>query len=108
MTKNHSDISCHCLKGNGRNCKLQKVQCPSDAQPLSESCGCGRVKVCKISGDRKDCARMATLGVLPGSEMELLCPSRGRGHGRRCMVKVNGGTLSLDQLTAKNIFVTPA
>jgi Fe2+ transport system protein FeoA len=49
---------------------------------------------------------MANLGVLPGSEMELLCPSRGRGH--RCMVKVNGGTLSLDELTAENIFVIPA
>jgi hypothetical protein len=47
---------------------------------------------------------MANLGVLPGSEMELLCPSR----GRRCMVKVNGGTISLDDLTAENIFVTPA
>lgn len=106
MTKNHSDISCHCLHGNGKNCKLKRVQCPPDTRPLSESCGCGRVKVCKISGNRKDCAKMANLGVLPGSKMELLCPSRGRG--RRCMVKVNGSTLSLDELTAENIFVTPA
>jgi Fe2+ transport system protein FeoA len=108
MTSNHTDISCHCLHGKGKNCALHKVQCPSDAQPLSKSCGCGRVKVCKIRGDRKDCAKMAHLGVLPGSELELLCPSRGRGIGRSCMVKVNGGTLSLDQLTAENIFVTPA
>lgn len=108
MTKNHPDISCHCLQGRGKNCKLKQVQCPRDARPLSKSCGCGKVKVCRVSGERKECARMAHLGVLPGTEMELLCPSRGRGPGRRCMVKVNGGTLSLDQLTADNIFVTPA
>ena len=102
MTKNHSDISCHCLHGNGKNCKLKSVQCPPDARPLSKSYG--KVKVCKISGDRKDCAKMANLGVLPGSEIELLCP----GRGRRCMVKVNGGTLSLDELTAQTIFVIPA
>ena len=105
MTRNHPDISCHCLQGNGKNCRLKKVQCPPNAHPLSESCGHGRVKVCKISGDRKDCARMATLGVLPGTELELLCPSR--GPGRRCMVKINGGTLSLDSLTTENIFVEP-
>ena len=110
MTRNHSDISCRCLRGNGKNCKLKAVQCPTDVRPLSKSCGCGKVKICKISGDRKDCAKMANLGVLPGSEMELLCPSRGRGRGpgRRCMVKVNGSTLSLDALTADSIFVTPA
>ena len=103
MTKNHPDISCHCLHGNEKNCKLKKIQCPVDAHPLSESCECGRVKICKISGDRKTCARIAHLGVLPGSEMELLCPP-GRGR-RQCMVKLNGGTLSLDELTACNILV---
>ncbi len=118
MTGNHPDISCHCLHGTDRDCKLHQVECPEDAHPLTECCGCGRVRVEKLSGDRKACAKMANLGVLPGTEMELLCPSkgqgrgRGRGHGRgrgggRCMVKIHGGTLSLDQLTAENIFVTP-
>ncbi|RUM34794.1 MAG: hypothetical protein DSY50_05890 [Desulfobulbus sp.] len=113
MTKNHPDITCQCLNGTDSNCNRLKVECPTDARPLTERCGCGKVKVCKISGDRKSCARMANLGVLPGTEMELLCPARRRGQGRRhgkghrCMVKVNGGTLSLDQLTADNIFVTP-
>ena len=45
---------------------------------------------------------MAHLGVMPGTEMELLC----RHQGRQCMIKVNGGTISLDSLTADNIFVT--
>ena len=105
MTKNHADTACHCLhgKGNKKNCRLRNIECPPDARPLSESCGCGRVKVCRISGDRRECARMAHLGLLPGSEMELICP----GRGRQCMVRVNGGTLSLDDLTANNIFVKP-
>jgi Fe2+ transport system protein FeoA len=108
MTRNHADLPCHCLQGkgngrNGKNCRHREPQCPADARPLSESCGCGRVKVCKISGDRRECARMAHLGVLPGSEMELICP----GRGRQCMIRVNGGTLSLDDLTASNIFVRP-
>ncbi len=113
MTKNHPDISCHCLLATDDQCRRLKVDCPEDALPLTQRCGCGRVKVCKISGDRKECAKMANLGVLPGTEMELLCPSRGNrrkhrnGRGSRCMVKINGGTLSLDQLTAENIFVTP-
>jgi Fe2+ transport system protein FeoA len=50
---------------------------------------------------------MASLGVLPGSVIELLCPGQGRRR-RQCMVKVNGGTLSLDELTAASIFVEPA
>ena len=71
--------------------------------PLSKACCNGRVRVCKISGDRKTCARMAHLGLLPGSELELLCPAR----GRQCMVRINGGTISLDQPVADNILVTP-
>ncbi len=103
MTRNHSDISCRCLSGDDADCKLRKVVCPVDALPLSRSCGRGKVKVCKISGDRRQCGRMASLGVLPGTKMELLCA----GNRRGCMVKVNGGTLSLDELAADNIFVQP-
>jgi len=102
MTKNHPDISCHCLQGSDKHCFLREKACPVNARPLSETCCNGRVKVCKISGDRKNCARMANLGVLPGTEMELLCPHQ----GRQCMIKVNGGTISLDSTAAANIFVT--
>jgi ferrous iron transport protein A len=95
----------HCLFGKGRGCRRKKLCAASgEIHPLSECCSCRRVKVCKIRGDRAVCGRMASLGVLPGTILELLCPSR--GHGRRhCMVKVNGSTLSLDELTADNIFV---
>ncbi|MGX9727675.1 MAG: FeoA family protein [Candidatus Electronema sp. VV] len=89
----------HCLFS-----KKQAAQ--AGARPLSECCGCSRVKVCRISGDRSVCGRMASLGVLPGAVLEPLCP--GRGRRRQCMVKVNGGTLSLDALTAASILVEPA
>lgn len=47
---------------------------------------------------------MAQLGVLPGSTIELICPSQSQS----CMVKVKGSTVSLDQMSAENILVTPA
>ena len=62
------------------------------------------MRVCAVKGDRQTCARMAHLGVLPGSELELLC-ARG---GQQCMIKVNGGTISLDANTAAAILVAPA
>jgi ferrous iron transport protein A len=88
------------LFGRSRDCERGEVR------PLSECCGCRRVRVCRISGDRSICGRMASLGVLPGTVLEMLCP--GQGRKRQCMVKVNGGTLSLDELIAANIFVEPA
>jgi Fe2+ transport system protein FeoA len=47
---------------------------------------------------------MAQLGVLPGSTIELICPNQSQS----CMVKVKGSTVSLDQMSAENILVTPA
>ncbi|MCI5113898.1 MAG: ferrous iron transport protein A [Candidatus Electrothrix sp. AW2] len=102
MKRKRNIFSCclRCIKQRGS-------QSPDEIRPLSEHCGCSRVRVCKVSGDRHTCGRMASLGVLPGTVLELLCPAR-RGQGRKqCMVKINGGTLSLDSLTARNIFVCP-
>lgn len=70
---------------------------------LSESCCNSRMRVCAVTGDRQTCARMATLGVLPGSELELLC----KGGSQQCVIKVNGGTISLDAPTASAILVAP-
>ncbi|MCI5123657.1 MAG: ferrous iron transport protein A [Candidatus Electrothrix sp. AR5] len=102
MRQKRNIFSC-CL----RSIQQRRTQPPKEVRPLSECCGCSRVRVCRVSGDRSDCGRMAALGVLPGTVLELLCPARGRGR-RQCMVKINGGTLSLDALTARNIFVCPA
>ena len=91
---------CHCLTKNMKNCGKGK-QCSGHHGPLSENCRAGKVKICKITGDRKLCARMASLGVLPGEEAELLCSQR----GAQCMLKIRGGTLSLDQNISNNIIV---
>ncbi len=86
-------------------CLAQKLRkggcCKNHHGPLSKSCQAGRVKICKITGDRKHCARMASLGVIPGEEAELVYPQR----GAQCLLKIHGGTLSLDQLTSNNIIV---
>ncbi|WP_339138813.1 MAG: FeoA family protein [Candidatus Electrothrix sp. GW3-4] len=98
---------CNILSCYLRSFKCQRTPSAEEVRPLSECCGCSRVRVCKVSGDRSACGRMAALGVLPGTVLELLCPARGRGR-KQCMVRINGGTLSLDALTARNIFVCPA
>ncbi len=103
MTKNHPRAFMQC-QSDDVPCRLRAKNCPIDARPLSRACRQGKVRVCKVCGDRKNCAKMANLGVLPGTELELICPRR----GRQCMIKLNGGTLSLDEATADNIFVTSA
>ena len=104
MKEKHQDIPCACPKKNAENCSGRQRNGTKNAQPLSKMCGCDRFKVCKISGDRKLCARMAQLGVLPGSVIELICPIQSKS----CMVKVKGSTVSLDLLSAENILVVPA
>lgn len=104
MGKYHHEVACRFFSTVKKHCQRKKRQgyC-KDARPLSES-GCDRkMQVKEVNGDRQTCARMAHLGVLPGSELELIC----RGAGEQCMVKVNGGTVSLDALTAANILVCP-
>jgi ferrous iron transport protein A len=94
-----SDIASQCERR--RKCGPRST--PSGT-PLSETCCNGRVRVCAINGDRRTCAKIANLGVLPGSEIELLC----KGGGQQCMIKINDSTISLDAPTAANILVAPA
>ena len=96
-------IPCPCPEKNSAGCEVKKRNGNTNAQPLSKICGCDKFKVCKVNGDRKLCARMAQLGVLPGSEIELICPIQ----SENCMVKIKGSTISLDQLSAENILVEP-
>lgn len=69
--------------------------------PLSKRGAPGRIKICKVTGDRKVCSRIAELGVYPGAEADIICP----GKGKRCVLKVNGGTISLDADVSEIIFV---
>jgi len=90
-----------CLADKIKSC-VKPPSGPRKIAPLSESYRSGRLKICKITGDRKLCARMASLGVYPGEEFELLCPE----NGSQCLLKLQGSTLSLDSNTTKNIMVT--
>ncbi len=81
-----------------------RMQCEKDRggiAPLSAHCHLGRKKICKISGDRKLCAKMASMGMYPGEEVELLCSQA----DSQCLLKVHGGTISLDAVTSEKILV---
>ena len=87
-----------------------KPACPCEDNPengggrvplCSAKAGC-KLKVSRIEGNRGLCARMAALGIYPGAEMQLLCA----GCGRPCLVRVNGGTLSIGKCISEKILVT--
>ena len=104
MNKDQPEASCRLLSDLQRLCgRRQRGDEQRAATPLAESCCNSPMRVCAVTGDRQTCARMATLGVLPGSELELLC----KGGGQQCMIKVNGGTISLDAFAASAILVAP-
>lgn len=104
MSDKESNAPCMFFKGLKKRCMRRKRKGLNFSTcPLPEACRHSKVKVCKVNGDRKTCARMASIGLLPGAELELLC----KNHGEQCMVKINGGTVSLDGLTAANILVAP-
>jgi ferrous iron transport protein A len=90
-----------CFTDKIRNC-FEKKQCRNLIAPLSKRARTGRVKVCKVTGDRKICARMASMGLYPGVEADVICSET----GSTCLLKVNGGTISLDADVSENIFVT--
>ena len=101
MHQKHRKNNGYCFADKVRNC-FGRVRCNDLITPLSERARTGRVKVCKISGDRKICARMASMGLYPGVEADVICSET----GSRCLLKVNGGTISLDSDVSDNIFVT--
>ena len=92
---------CHCLADRVRNC-WGKEKCHEPVAPLSKKGRAGRIRICKVTGDRRLCARMASMGVYPGIEAELICPE----NGSQCLLKVEGGTISLDSSVSENILVT--
>ena len=104
LTKEPRENAGQVLNDLADGCPRRKRWCRQQGgTPLHEACCRGRLRVCAVNGDRRTCAKMANLGLLPGTELELLC----RGNGRQCMIKVNGGTISLDSLSAANILVDP-
>lgn len=87
----------------GRECCPSESQAGSGVLPLAEAPAGKRLKVACLGGGRKFCARMASMGIYPGVEMELLCSS----YGSPCLVRVHGGTLSLGVGLSRNILVVP-
>ena len=93
-------IDC-CFSDKIRNCFGRK-RCAGLVSPLSKHASTGRVKVCRVTGDRKICARMASMGLYPGVEADIICSDQ----GNQCLLKINGGTISLDSDVSENIIVT--
>ncbi|MEE4136758.1 MAG: FeoA family protein [Desulforhopalus sp.] len=91
-----------CFPESSGRCLTKRRYCQDSGSPLSKKSGSGRIRVCKVTGDRKICARMASMGLYPGVEAEVICPE----NGNRCILKVNGGTISLDAEISGNILVT--
>jgi hypothetical protein len=81
-----------CFADKVRNC-FGWGRCNDQVTPLSKRARTGRVKVCKVTGDRKICARMAS---------DVICSET----GSQCLLKVNGGTISLDSDVSENIYVS--
>ena len=84
---------------------MDTVFCKAPAEksiaPLSQHCGTGRKRICKITGDRKLCARMASMGVFPGEEITVLCGEK----GTQCLFRIADTTISLDAAIGDNILV---
>lgn len=70
--------------------------------PLSKLCRTGKFTICKVTGDRKLCARMVAMGIYPGAEGELICPE----NGNQCLLKIHGGKVCLDSTLSENILVS--
>lgn len=89
--------------GHGRGCGCRGRRGADGAGlRLSHARAGHKFRVAGIDGGRGLCARMAAMGIYPGVEMEVLCA----GCGSPCLVKVNGGTLSLGAGVSDQILVT--
>ena len=92
---------CNCFADKVRNCWSEK-HCQHRVGPLADKDQSGKIRICRITGDRKLCARMASMGVYPGIEADLICPE----NGGQCILKIQGSTLSLDKSVSENILVS--
>ncbi|MDR3089921.1 MAG: ferrous iron transport protein A [Desulfobulbaceae bacterium] len=78
-------------------------RCPERREmPLSSCCRGGRLRICRIEGDREQCAKMAAMGLYPGREAELIHPG---ACGGRCLLKIEDCSLCLDKSTSEGIMV---
>ena len=100
MTFKEINRKCICLAKRIQQCRKDDA-CLKHHGPLSQTCRRGKLKICKLTGDRKECAKMAALGLWPWQEAELLCAQ----NGSQCLLKIHGSTISLDEKSSNNIIV---
>ena len=87
-------------RGNGCTCgKSENRSC--ERVPLSSTKAGRKVTVACIEGGRGLCGRMASMGIYPGAEVEIVCG----GCGCPCLVRVGGATVSLGAGMSEKIFV---
>lgn len=88
--------------GRGYGCRRQLPF--AGERPLAEA-GCGRrLQICRVDGSRGVCGRLAAMGIFPGQEVELVCAA----DNTRCLVRLNGSTVSLGDGAAEKILVKAA
>ena len=80
------------------DCREQRTE------PLSAQSQSGPLRICRIEGDRRLCAKMAAMGLYPGREAELIHPE----CGGQCLLKIEDCTLCLDKSISECILVTNA
>ncbi len=92
-----------CRRGDG-GCGCNRKMRLDGVLPLAEA-GCGRrLQICRVDGGRGVCGRLAAMGIFPGQEVELVCAA---DHSR-CLVRLNGSTVSLGEGAAEKILVKAA
>jgi len=95
---------CRRVSGSGRGYGCRHQLPLVGEQPLAEA-GCGRrLEVCRVDGGRRVCGRLAALGIYPGQKVELVCAA----DSSRCLVRLNGSTVSLGDGAAEKILVRAA
>ena len=88
--------------GRGYGCRRQLPF--AGERPLAEA-GCGRrLQICRVDGSRGVCGRLAAMGLFPGQEVELVCAA----DNTRCLVRLNGSSVSLGDGAAEKILVKAA
>ena len=90
-----------CFADRVKNCFTKDKNAQNSVLASLKNCT-GKVRVCKVNGDRKICARMASMGLYPGVIADVICAD----EGSQCILKVHGGTISLDASVSENILVT--
>jgi len=99
--ENKKVTGCRRFSDTLKSC-FDRKRCRRNTTPESLQKCRGKVRVCKVRGDRKICAKMAAMGLYPGVEADIICAE----EGSRCLLKVHGGTISLDPALSENIIVT--